>query len=384
MKASSSSRGSSVLAIALAVALAACTPADVEPLTGSPEPLASPTTEPEDGTDGTASSSAERSPEQVRHVAPDGDDEGPGSAEHPWGTIGHALAQLQAGHTLLVHGGTYEERVDLELSPGRPEAPIVVVAAPGERPVIEGVLWVRNPSYWRFDGIDVTWDDRSDGGDHMVKLEGGRGWVFTGAELSDARSYAALLVAGSPRDWAVRGNCIRDTHPTNRTNQDHLIYVNSGLDAGPGVIERNLLFDAPNGAGIKLGGPREDSGGAADIAVRHNTIVGAAQSLMLSWRARDIVVEGNLLGRTGGDYGAIRSYQLTGDGNVARNNAAFEVATLFLNDEGYPGIEDAGGQLVDVDPRFDDEDSCTGFRPQEPKLTRYGHLAPGGAALGSR
>jgi hypothetical protein len=382
--------GRGFTAFTLALTMVACSPTSGDAPGPSAEPQARPSydiqrfsddptddgeEDPDGRTEGTVSPSAAHPATEERHVAPEGDDDDPGTAERPWATISHAFTQLEPGTTLLVHDGTYEERVDLELHPGRADAPITVVAAPDARPVIEGVLWLRNPSYWRFDGLDVTWDRRSDDEDHMVKLLGGEGWEFSGAELSEARSYAALLVAESPKDWAVRGNCIHDTYPTNRANQDQLIYVNSGLDATEGVIEHNLLFNASNGTGIKLGGPREDSGGAADIRVRYNTIVGAAQSIMISWRSQDIVVERNLLGRTTDNYGAIRSYQLTGERNVASQNVAFDVAELFLSDEGYPGVEDAGGnQLVD-DPRFDEDATCAGFRPQEPRLSGYGHTA---------
>src|SRR5262249_24216021 len=147
----------------------------------------------------------------------------------------------------------YDERVTaVALRAGRADAPITVVAAPGERPVLRGLLWLNNASYWTLSGINVTWSAADGPTDHMVKMVDGVGWVYRDAEIWGAHSFAALLVAGSPSNWAVVDNYIHDTYATNGLNQDHLIYCNCG--SGGGVIERNLLVDSPNGKAVKLGG----------------------------------------------------------------------------------------------------------------------------------
>ncbi len=70
-------------------------------------------------------------------VAPDGDDEGPGSLEEPWRTVGHAARTLAAGETAYVRAGTYRERVRVTVS-GAPGAPVTIAAYPGERATIDG------------------------------------------------------------------------------------------------------------------------------------------------------------------------------------------------------------------------------------------------------
>jgi hypothetical protein len=55
----------------------------------------------------------------------------------------------------------YSERITApKLRAGTSALRIKVAAYPGERPVIQGLLWLHSPSYWTFDGISVTWSAR--------------------------------------------------------------------------------------------------------------------------------------------------------------------------------------------------------------------------------
>ena len=65
------------------------------------------------------------------HVSTEGKDDGNGSMEARWASLGAAASRLKPGDTLLVHGGTYRGEVAIKCS-GTPEAPIAIKAAPGE------------------------------------------------------------------------------------------------------------------------------------------------------------------------------------------------------------------------------------------------------------
>lgn len=314
-------------------------------------------------------------------IAPDGDDGEKGDETAPWRTFARALPRLRPGDELLVRGGTYRQRIrDLELRAGTPDRRITVRAYPGEEPVLAGLLWLDRPSHWTLSGLHVTWDDHGKAGnkDHMVKITDGVGWRLEGSELSDARSFAALLIAsereGEPADWSITGNCIHGTRKSNGINQDHLLYLNPGLSGRGGVVRGNLLFDAPNGAGIKLGGASDDEGGAAGVTVERNTVWDAAQSILVSWQSEDNVFADNLLGGTARRYGAIRGYRLSGEGNAARGNVAADTEAVLLNDEGYEPVADRGGNLLLLaEPGFDDTASCDRFRPSEARAALVGH-----------
>lgn len=313
----------------------------------------------------------------TQHVATSGSNSSAGSADRPWRSLGFALSRLRPGDTLIVHGGTYVEDIDARVRPGSAAAPIVVRAAPGQRPVVQGLLWLRRPSHWTLDGINVTWRPGNKTSRHMVKITNGTGWTIRNAELWNARSYAALLVAGTkggePSGWTVRDSCIHDTLPANGRNTDHLVYANTGPRAGSGLLTRNLLFNAPNGHAVKLGGPSRRSGGARGVRVTHNTMYGTRYASLAAWGASGNVFERNIMVRPLG--GAIfRSFELTGR-NVSRQNLWAQASRYDLADGGYSRIGDGGGN-VERDPRFGDVGSCSGFRPQDPVAAAYGRYSP--------
>ncbi len=63
--------------------------------------------------------------------------EGPGTAERPWKTIGKAAEQVGPGDIVIIHGGVYRERVVIKTA-GTAQAPIRFEAAPGEHVVLTG------------------------------------------------------------------------------------------------------------------------------------------------------------------------------------------------------------------------------------------------------
>ena len=349
------------------------------PFNSTPTPVTEPeTTRPADAvpTDTTAPE-----PEvHERYVAMDGDDGASGGPDDPWQTIAAALPRLEAGDTLFLHEGVYNEAIRVDgLNAGTASAPITVTPYPREEPVIRGLLWLTEPDYWVLDGLTIEWNsDLADARNHMVKITGGEGWRITNTELRNARSFAALLVAegeqGPPLDWRIDHNCIHDTIPSNDRNQDHLIYINTGEGSTGGVIERNLLWGAPNGSGIKLGGSSPDSGGAAGVTARFNTIVSTDQSFVVAWRASDNTIESNLMAIIPEGRSHIRAFELEGNGNVATSNLA-DIKPLVWADDGYETVEAGPGNEVGVNPQFTRPQTCDGWIADGTIGTSFGHLA---------
>ena len=84
--------------------------------------------------------------ERVYHVAcahPAASDDGPGTEDRPWATIGRAAAALQPGEKVVVHGGIYRECVSPARGGEGPERMIAYEAAPGEE------VHVRGSQAWR-------------------------------------------------------------------------------------------------------------------------------------------------------------------------------------------------------------------------------------------
>lgn len=72
------------------------------------------------------------------HVAPDGADSASGSVGAPLQTIMAASAKAMPGDTILIHAGTYRERIDPVRGGNSAEHPITYAAAPRETVVITG------------------------------------------------------------------------------------------------------------------------------------------------------------------------------------------------------------------------------------------------------
>lgn len=294
----------------------------------------------------------------------------------PGRSIRAAMLSLRSGDTLLLHGGDYFENVDVSVAAGSASARITMTNVPGERPVVHGRFWVHGQSYWTFDGINVVWPARGlSSKNHLVGLINGVGWVWKNSEVWGAHSFAGVLVAGTvpgqPADWTFSHSCVHDTYPSNGTNQDQNLYVNTGLTAGAGLVSHNLFYNATNGMGIKLGGSDVHSGGAAHVTVDHNTIYNSAQNLMVSWDSHDNRVTNNVFARTGSGYANVRGYQLVGARNTAAANTWWGGIRFLMNDPGYAGVVDQGNE-IQANPQFDSTASCSGFHIANPDLVDQG------------
>jgi hypothetical protein len=319
----------------------------------------------------------------VFYVSPSGNDSNPGTSLKPWKTFKASLPKLDCGDTLYARNGTYVEDVtSIDIVACSKTTPVLVQAYQDERPVIQGLLWLDQPSYWTFDGINVTWNTSNSKSEHMVKFTNGVGWSFVNAEVWGAHSYAAILVTSSkstqPSDWTIADNCVHDTYESNDDNQDHLIYINTHNSPG-GTVERNILYGASNGAGVKLGGSDSDEVGPKNVVVRYNTIYDTKQNLFVIWHANGTDIYGNLMDKVdlsiNEEYGNIRAYQLSGTGNSAYDNLGFEAGNFIYNDPGFNKVADAGGNVFPFDPLFDSF-SCEGFHPRSPLAQGFGRYAP--------
>jgi hypothetical protein len=120
------------------------------------------------------------------HLSPNGDDSNPGTEDAPWGTLTHALGQLEPGDSLLLHDGEYRAsttgRFQVDCASGHASAtadlPISVRAlnerqaylfADGSTPALS----MRNCGHWNLTGLAGRSEDRSgdDGGSHAHTVD---------------------------------------------------------------------------------------------------------------------------------------------------------------------------------------------------------------------
>lgn len=270
----------------------------------------------------------------------------------PGQSIATAMRSLKPGDILTLRGGTYKERVmNPSVAPGTATAPITIRNYPNEHAIIEGLFWLRRANWWIVDGLKVTWSTANTKSEHMVKLQDCTDIKLTNCEFWGAKSYAALLVAGTSARWRVEKSYIHDTYKSNDTNQDHLIYVNC---AGPGTIERCLLINSPNGRGVKVGPSSSTTTPLGRVSIRYCTLVNnlGPSNIQLSYSATDCVVERCIMQKSSKE--CVTPYNLNGKGNVVKDCIGWQATAVMGK---ATGLTDGGGNKM-LDPKFD-EIYCT-------------------------
>jgi parallel beta-helix repeat protein len=93
------------------------------------------------------------------YVSPDGTDLNPGSLGSPFKTISKGLLSFSGGDTLFVRGGTYDELVVVRQKGGTDNNPTVIMAYPGENPVIKSASILEVVRIWdnyvHFSGFEI-------------------------------------------------------------------------------------------------------------------------------------------------------------------------------------------------------------------------------------
>ncbi len=245
------------------------------------------------------------------HVASDGDNANPGSDALPWRTIAHAVASMDPGDTTYVHDGTYEEgEIRFRMS-GSEDAPIELLNAPGEAPIIHCI----DPA--GFDRILIE-----PGGAYNDPI----GWItIAGFEI---RNCFNGIKFHNLHDSVIRRNWIHTISSSpilgsgTRILIDHNVVSNGGT---PGVgghgfyiggseitITNNLIYDNHN-YGIQQNGspsshydPSKHAGpefaDARNWIIANNTFAyGNNRAGIVVWgsRCHDALIENNLFYENG-------------------------------------------------------------------------------------
>jgi hypothetical protein len=302
----------------------------------------------------------------------------------PWRTIEKTVTRARPGDTIVVRGGTYQEIVGWGAVKATATQPIVLKAYSGERVVVKGILGFKGADYWTIDRINVVRDPALGRHEYLVNFQGGVGWKFLDSEVSGTNGVSNVMITSSATDgiasnWVIAGNCIHDNLATgDAAMTDHNIYVYPGLSSGPGLIERNILFDAHNGANIKLAGPNSTTG-AAYVTVRDNTMVHAAAGVVIGYGTHHTRLVNNLVGlQWGGTSSYIAAYianHLTGSPNNSTGLAVWGYKKSINSVNATTRPISATGSIW-VHPVFDNVTSCAGFHNSDPVSSAYGISAP--------
>ncbi|WP_436521570.1 sigma-70 family RNA polymerase sigma factor [Actinoplanes sp. HUAS TT8] len=204
----------------------------------APRPSAAPTS---------AAPSAKVATKADIYVAPDGSDDGDGSAAHPLATVAKAVATVRPGQTIALRGGTYRTTSPITITTsGTAAKRITMLAYSGEKPVLDmsGIpagKWAitQRADNWTVQGLEIT------GAPDQAYVCGGcENDVFKNLAIHGSGSAGLML-----RDAGTVGNQVLDSDF--HDNQGSGLAVQFG-DGDGNQLRGNRAF-GNRGDGINLG-----------------------------------------------------------------------------------------------------------------------------------
>jgi hypothetical protein len=274
---------------------------------------------------------------EARFVAPDGDDSGPGSLEHPWRTIQKAADSAPAGGTIHIRGGTYHEKVRVNVSGSEAAGFITFRPFGAEAVIVDGsgvpgrnLFLLQDRSHVRIIGLELrnnlncnfaaaVWiqghGERLEvrncriheirGRDAMgIAVYGNdraapiRRLVIAGNEIYDCDPAwsEALALNGNVVDFQVRDNTVRDVNNIGivciggeRTCPDpELDRARQGVVAGNTVYHARSSYEDGYAAGIYIDG-------GCDIVLERNRVFACDLGIEVGCENKGRVAAGNVV-----------------------------------------------------------------------------------------
>jgi hypothetical protein len=250
-------------------------------------------------------------------VSPTGDDSMPGSESQPWGSFQYAVDSAHPGDAVCFREGNYvvEDTVYVTGS-GTSEAPIILIAYPGEQPVLDGggivsdlLVLELHASYIRISGftlrnfkswgVDLNGENRYVHLDHLT-VEGGE----AGVHFTYGEDDLAPPEGGSVEHITLEDSLIYNSQytgvdctpgPCNNMIFRRLEVYGSGLigessfgadgiavSRGYPVLVEDCYIHDNGGDGIDLNS-RDRQGHASEVIVRRNSVVRNHQNGIKLW-----------------------------------------------------------------------------------------------------
>ncbi len=205
------------------------------------------------------------------YVATTGSDTtGTGTQQKPWKTIQHGVDQAQAGDTVVVRGGVYNETVTISHSGSASAGYITLTSASGEQAIIDGTGLVQQP-YGTRGLVNIT--DQS-----YVRV---RNMELRNYESDSEFIVVGILVQGVGDRIELKYNSIHDIKAKNlpaNGSANGLGIAVYGFSSGSltnVVVDTNYLFDLETGKGESLTvGGNVDGWQVTNNQVHDNNFIG--------------------------------------------------------------------------------------------------------------
>ncbi|MBI3029560.1 MAG: right-handed parallel beta-helix repeat-containing protein [Candidatus Rokubacteria bacterium] len=273
---------------------------------------------------------------------------GPSTA---WRTLDRANQSVVAGDTVLLRG-TFVGQVIRPLTSGTADRPITFRSAPGATAVLDGgwfaaVVWLDRgsaESYIIVDGLAMTNIGSPIGVSGVFLAEGAHHNVVRNSDLTGTD----ILIYDGSSDNVIDANIIRDVGDE-AANIGDSVWIANG--ASRNLILNNRLTNGGHSL-IQIGGDRPDDADVLDNVVANNVLSNRwATPLILSWRARRTLVEGNRIsdGARNGVNPPGPGIQIAAGDNIIRYNEVFDNAGAGIHVGGFAfgpiGQDSIGNQI---------------------------------------
>ncbi len=196
------------------------------------------------------------------YVSTTGSDSNPGTVTSPWRTIQHASNSVQAGDTVYVRGGVYNESVNISASGSAIAGPITFQTFPGESAIVDGTGLV--PSTSSTQGlINIT--NRS-----YISIQGFE--IRNYQTASPSAIPAGIWVSGSGSNIQILNNLIHNIVTTSETTGNAFGIAVYGT-AAPASLD-SVTISGNQVYGLKTGNSESVNvdGNVTNFAITNNII----------------------------------------------------------------------------------------------------------------
>jgi hypothetical protein len=196
------------------------------------------------------------------YVSTSGNDSNPGTITSPWLTIQHAANSVQAGGTVYVRAGTYNQSVTIAVSGSATAGPVTFQSYPGETAIVDGTgLTVSGSNTQGLFNIE----DES-----YVTIEG---FTIQNYTTSNANATpAGIWVTGSGSNIQLLNNQVHNITTTSEKNGNAFGIAVYGSEAPAAIsditISGNTVYDCKTGTSETV----NVDGNVTNFTITSNTI----------------------------------------------------------------------------------------------------------------
>ncbi|MBD3362889.1 hypothetical protein GF362_04175 [Candidatus Dojkabacteria bacterium] len=316
---------------------------------------------------------------KVYYVAKNGNDSNSGSESEPWLSIQHAVDHLEAGDTVFIKEGTYNERVTVSKT-GSTNQYITVSVNPGDegKVVVDGagidigwwggLLEVKDAAYVKVKGFKVVNSDFTGifvnrGNNIIVQdnetvhtassgiyvFDSSYVWVDSNnVRFSNESKYQECISVVNTNNFEVKNNEVHDGVGLAQGGEG--IDVKTSGDGGisySGKVYGNYVHDLPDDVGIYVGA-YEDGEEVYDMEVYNNIVttdVGIAVASEQGGLSRDIKIFNNITYNN--EARGIKISSCCGTDQGPKQNIKIFNNTVYNTGNYNQGYASGGGILIE-------------------------------------